>query len=156
MVGKYICFAIIAILFTRILFTDCIIYFPTNKVGPIWVTGQRLGLTAFTIPFVIDRSYLVVPRDGSESLTYEVQKVLEPFSLPFWLCILLVIFLAAALSVWFWVPPHSGVVSSTQVMARKKKACCRLCFDSFLEKFTYFTSAGVEQVCSVYNLYWSI
>ena len=122
-------------------------------VGPIWVTGQRLGLTAFTIPFVMDRSYLVVPRDGSESLTYEVQKVLEPFSLLLWLCILLVIFLAAALSVWFWVPPHSGVVSSTQVMARKKKACCRLCFDSFLEKFTFFTSAGVEQVCFTFIIY---
>ena len=117
-------------------------------VGPIWVTGQRLGLTAFTIPFVMDRSYLVVPREGSEeSLTYEVQKVLAPFSPTFWICILLVIILAAALSVWFWVPPHSGVTSSAQVMARKKKACCRLCLDNFLEKFTFFTSAGVEQVC---------
>lgn len=96
---------------------------------------------------------MVVPRDGSESLTYEVQKVLEPFSPLLWLCILLVIFLAAALSVWFWVPPNSGVVSSTQLMARKKKACCRLCLDSFLEKFTFFTSAGVEQVCVTFVIY---
>ena len=121
-------------------------------LGPIWITGQRLALTSFTIPFVVDKSYLVVPREGSESLAYEIQKVLEPFSPLLWICILLVICFAAALSVWFLIRanPHPRADSNSnatrgRMRDHRKAEICRLCLDSFLEKFTFFTSAGVEQ-----------
>ena len=113
-------------------------------IGTIWITGQRLALTAFTIPFIVDKSYLVVPREGSESLTYQIQKVLQPFSPLLWLCILLVICFASSLSVWFWIRANPTTHNAARgergrVSDRRKAELCRLCLDSFLEKFTFFT-----------------
>jgi len=71
-------------------------------IGPFWVTSQRLQMSAFTLPFTYDKTYLVIPKPGSkDTLMDQVSKVLAPFSLGLWGLVLGVIFLSSSLSVWF-------------------------------------------------------
>ncbi|KAL7528210.1 hypothetical protein ACHAXR_003461, partial [Thalassiosira sp. AJA248-18] len=54
-------------------------------IGPFWITGQRLKMTSFTLPLVSDKTYLVIPRPGTNnSLNDQIQKVLAPFSYELW------------------------------------------------------------------------
>ena len=71
-------------------------------LGPFWVTDERLSLSAFTLPIVYDKAYLVIPKPGSSnSLAKQTQKVLQPFSPGLWIFVLVVIFMAAMLGCWF-------------------------------------------------------
>ena len=71
-------------------------------VGPFWVTGQRLRMSSFSLPFTYDKTYLVIPNPGTaDNLNFQIKKVLQPFSLGLWGLVLAVIATAALLSVWF-------------------------------------------------------
>ncbi|KAL7466233.1 hypothetical protein ACHAXS_006521 [Conticribra weissflogii] len=51
------------------------------SVGPFWITGERLKLSAFTVPLIYDKTVLVIPKPGSKnSLSYQTSKVLAPFT----------------------------------------------------------------------------
>ena len=75
------------------------------KVGPFWVTAQRLRMmkmSSFSLPFTYDKTYLVIPNPGTaDNLNFQIKKVLQPFSLGLWGLVLAVIATAALLSVWF-------------------------------------------------------
>ena len=74
----------------------------SSKVGPFWVTGQRLRMSSFSLPFTYDKTYLVIPNPGTaDNLNFQIKKVLQPFSLGLWGLVLAVIATAALLSVWF-------------------------------------------------------
>jgi len=125
------------------------------SVGPFWITRERLNMTAFTVPIVVDRTYLVIPRPGSaETLNDQIGKVLAPFEDGLWLMLLGIIAITALLSVWFsdrtsMIKDTHGLRRSLQQnkhpLRRRKRAYLRLVIDSFLEKGIYFCSAGVEQ-----------
>ena len=71
-------------------------------VGPFWVTSQRLKMTTFTVPFVYDKTVLVMPRPAeNRSLLYQTSKVLQPFQPELWYLVIVTIVLSALLSVWF-------------------------------------------------------
>jgi len=71
-------------------------------VGPFWVTAQRLQMASYSLPFIYDKTYLVIPKPAvSSTLADEAQKVLAPFSLGLWGLLLAVIAMTALLSVWF-------------------------------------------------------
>jgi len=104
-------------------------------VGPIWITGDRLKMTTFTMPVQQDRTVLVTARPGkSRSFIEETEKVLDPFTHGVWFLLIGMIFVTALLSVWF-----SGKRS------RRPSVYARLAVDEFLHKGTFFCSAGVEQ-----------
>jgi len=116
-----------------------------------------LRLSAFTLPIVYDKTYLVIPTPegkGKDTLNYQVLKVLAPFSMGLWGLVLSIIAFAALLSVWFSVDPASATARDLQrgrrtqdnaTERRPKRVYARLALDSFLEKGTWFCSAGVEQ-----------
>jgi len=125
------------------------------SIGPFWITGQRLKMAAFTIPVVYDKTFLVVPRPNTKpSLHDQVVKVTAPFSLGVWMLLCLIILMASLLSVWFTdrVEVATNLLSDRRGtlgrmknrLRRKKKAYARLALGSFLEKGTYFFSAGVD------------
>lgn len=123
-------------------------------VGPFWITGARLKLTSFTIPFVTDKNYLVIPKPGTkEELSDQVKRVLAPFSTQLWVLVVLIIIFASLLGVWFSdlgernVNASNGRPSLQQTrdrIKRNKGAYARLTLDSFLQKGMYFFSAGVD------------
>ena len=112
-------------------------------------------MAAFTIPVVYDKTFLVVPRPKTTpSLRDQVVKVTAPFSLGVWMLLWFVILMASLLSVWFTdrVEVATNLLSDRREtlgrmknrLRRKKKAYARLALGSFLEKGTYFFSAGVD------------
>jgi hypothetical protein len=115
-------------------------------------SGQRLKMTAFTIPIVYDKTFLVIPRPGSsDRLRDQVLKVLAPFSKGLWILLFFVILVVALLSVWF--ADQSKLPRNTRDKrmslnswrpTRKKKVYARLVLDAFLEKGTDFASASVQ------------
>jgi len=125
-------------------------------VGPFWITGQRLKMTAFTTPIIYDKTFLVIPRPGSnDKLLDQVVKVLAPFSRELWILLLFIILVAALLSVWFAdrseLPDTTsdrrlslGRMKNPLRVKRRKKVYARLALDAFLEKGTNFVSAGVD------------
>ncbi|KAL7546227.1 hypothetical protein ACHAWF_009562 [Thalassiosira exigua] len=128
-------------------------------VGPFWITTERLQLTAFTIPIVIDKTFLVIPRPGtSNSLNEQIEKVLMPFSNELWALVIAIIVMAALLSVWFSDRSSEEAMArreremglhrnrSMPSLRRRKIAYLRISLDSILEKGLFFCSAGVEQV----------
>jgi len=131
------------------------------SVGPFWITGERLKLTAFTIPILYDKTFLVIPRPGSSNkLRDQVIKVAAPFEPALWVLLLFVILVAALLSVWF--TDQSEVTDTIPSDKREtlerlknplqnkriKKVYARLALDAFLEKGTNFVSAGVDNDAS--------
>ena len=105
-------------------------------------------MAAFTLPLVYDKTFLVILRPGTqdESLSYQTKKVLAPFENALWGLILVIIFVAALLSVWFSDRPKAatrrqgdrrimGMQQSRPVRRqRRKSAYARLALDSFLQK----------------------
>lgn len=68
------------------------------SIGPFWITDERLEMSAFTLPLVYDKTYLVVPKPGSSnSLAAQTQKVLQPFTPGLWGFVLVVIVVASLL-----------------------------------------------------------
>jgi len=128
-------------------------------IGPFWITGQRLKLSAFTLPIVSDKTYLVIPAPGKkDTLNDQVLKVLAPFSTGLWGLVLGIILFASLLSVWFSDRSVSDTAGNPQndrrtflqrggtpKKRRRKRVYARLALDSFLEKGLFFCSAGVEQ-----------
>lgn len=130
-------------------------------VGPIWVTGERLHMTTFTVPLYYSRTVLVVPKPGvNNSMQAQSSKVLAPFSIGVWLMIVAIIAITATLSVWFSgqkkkILTQARRVSMTRGETResiawqrkrtKHKLYARLFIDELLQKGTYFFSAGIEQ-----------
>lgn len=100
---------------------------------------QKHCQSAFTIPILYDKTFLVVPVND-ESLQDQILKVLAPFTPGAWLLILSIICASAILSVVFtdrFTERHRGRPSLiTRPRYRRKSAYVRLCFDSFLEKGT--------------------
>ena len=76
----------------------------SSKVGPFWVTAERLRMmrmSSFSLPFTYDKTYLVIPNPGTaDNLNFQIKKVLQPFSLGLRGLVLAVIATAALLSVW--------------------------------------------------------
>ncbi|KAL7531863.1 hypothetical protein ACHAXR_004282, partial [Thalassiosira sp. AJA248-18] len=108
-------------------------------IGPFWVTGERLQMTTFTVPVDYDRTLLVIERPGETiSLRSQVEKVIAPFSPGVWGLLIVIIAFTALLSVWFIDVPRRG-------RRPGKKVYARWTLDAFLEKGTFFCSAGVEQ-----------
>lgn len=120
-----------------------------------------MKLTAFTIPILYDKTFLVIPRPGSSNkLRHQVVKVGEPFEPALWVLLLFVILVAALLSVWF--TDQSKVADTIPSDKREtlerlknplqnkriKKVYARLALDAFLEKGTNFVSAGVDNDAS--------
>ena len=106
-------------------------------------------MAAFTLPLVYDKTFLVILRPGTqdESLSYQTKKVLAPFENALWGLILVIIFVAALLSVWFSDRPKAamrrrqddrrimGLQQSRPVRRQRRKgAYARLALDSFLQK----------------------
>ena len=109
--------------------------------------GQRLQMTAFTIPIVDDKSYLVIPRPGStDTLKEQTAKVLRPFDSSLWGLVIGVIALTALLSVWYSdrtiessaqqePSDRRALLSQSHTRTRRTKlAYARLGLDSFLQK----------------------
>ena len=112
-------------------------------------------MSAFTIPIVYDKTFLVIPRPGSSNkLRDQVVKVLAPFSNQLWSLLLLIILVAALLSVWFAeeMPENTnsdrrmglGRMKNRLRATRRKHVYARLALDAFLERGTNFFSAGVD------------
>eukprot|EP00581_Thalassiosira_minuscula_P007139 CAMPEP_0183703846 /NCGR_PEP_ID=MMETSP0737-20130205/1421_1 /TAXON_ID=385413 /ORGANISM="Thalassiosira miniscula, Strain CCMP1093" /LENGTH=733 /DNA_ID=CAMNT_0025930645 /DNA_START=80 /DNA_END=2281 /DNA_ORIENTATION=+ len=124
-------------------------------IGPFWITGQRLKMTAFSIPIVYDKTFLVIPKPGTkDSLSDQIVKVLAPFSWGLWAFLLAIIVVTALLSVWFSDRSDEamkrngrrlGLARNWGKTRRRKIVYARLALDSFLEKGLFFCSAGVEQ-----------
>lgn len=105
-------------------------------------------MTAFTIPIVDDRTFLVIPKPEVKDTLYDqVQKVLRPFSLGLWGLILGIIAFTSLLSVWFGEKrtpqssPRSTGWSRRRFMRvsrwrerRRPSAYARLCLDSCLRQ----------------------
>lgn len=92
--------------------------------GPFWVTDERLKMTAFTLPIVYDKTYLVVPKPGSvSSLSDSAKKVLEPFTAQLWFLIIFIIILTALCGLWFMDDSRKRPmdVSAGQKNRRKSK-----------------------------------
>eukprot|EP00956_Cyclotella_meneghiniana_P009578 scaffold13215_cov61-Cyclotella_meneghiniana.AAC.5 len=101
---------------------------------------ERLSLSAFTLPIVYDKAYLVIPKPGSSnSLAKQTQKVLQPFTPQLWILVLVVIFVAAILGCWF---AGDAEEVSTRIESDGTKPSrlfraqmyTRIGVDSFLEK----------------------
>jgi hypothetical protein len=112
-------------------------------------------MSAFTIPIIYDKTFLVIPRPGSSNkLRDQVVKVLAPFSNQLWSLLLLIILVAALLSVWFAeeMPENTnsdrrmglGRMKNRLRATRRKHVYARLALDAFLERGTNFFSAGVD------------
>eukprot|EP00956_Cyclotella_meneghiniana_P038556 scaffold156105_cov73-Cyclotella_meneghiniana.AAC.1 len=120
------------------------------SIGPFWITDERLEMSAFTLPLVYDKTYLVVPKPGSSnSLAAQTQKVLQPFTPGLWGFVLVVIVVASLLGCWFAGEPEevsSRLESEGTKPSRLFRAemYARLGIDSFLEKGMWFFSAGVD------------
>ena len=59
-------------------------------------------MASFTLPLVYDKTFLVIPRPGTND-TYndQIKKVLAPLSGGLWCLLIAIILVAALLSVWF-------------------------------------------------------
>ncbi|KAL7550375.1 hypothetical protein ACHAWF_013616 [Thalassiosira exigua] len=124
-------------------------------VGPIWVTGERLRMTTYTIPLFYSTTVLIAPAPGVDnSLTAQTSKVLAPFETRVWLMIVLIICLTALLSIWFSGEANERVRnirqwSRTRGRDEPKRLNLaiwgRLGLDACLRTGTYFFSAGIEQ-----------
>jgi len=95
---------------------------------------------------VYDKTFLVIPNPGkNEKLSVQVAKVLAPFSASLWFLLIIIILFTALMSVWFAarteVPQDNH---QRRISSRKRKVYARLALDSFLEKGSYFFSAGVD------------
>jgi len=123
------------------------------SASAFWITGQRLKMTAFTVPLMYDKTVLVIPTpriDGG--ILYEASKVMGPFTISLWLVLGVITAISAFLSVWFsdgekLAKRRYG--KSVRVLRKRnqgnKKVYARLALDAFLEKGLFFFSAGVEQ-----------
>jgi len=120
-----------------------------SELGPFWITSERLLLSAFTIPIVSDKVFLMVPKPGSNdgSVMQNVSKVIGPFTPELLVLMVGIIIFTGLLSVWFSDRPKSplGEGRSSSPLRRSKRAYLRLAIDSILEKGMFFCSAGVEQ-----------
>ena len=104
---------------------------------------------------VYDKTVLVIPKPGQRSnLTYQTQKVLEPFTPGLWAVVIAIILAAALLSVWFSDRKMAAkkrygmqlkLDQSRRPPKRRKFAYFRLILDAILEKGMFFFSAGIEQ-----------
>ena len=114
------------------------------------MTDERLMMSAFTLPLVYDKTYLVIPKPGTQdSLWHQTQKVLAPFTLGLWGLVLGTIVATALFSIWF-----SGEVEETQTIIKSSRtkpskrrfvqAHARIALDSCIEKSIWFCSAGIE------------
>jgi len=116
----------------------------SSKVGPFWVTGQRLRMSSFSLPFTYDKTYLVIPNPGTaDNLNFQIKKVLQPFSLGLWGLVLAVIATAALLSVWLTDNEklnadrrrrEGGARPSNRRRKLSLAVCGRLALDQCLEK----------------------
>ena len=71
-------------------------------VGPIWITGERLRISSYTVPLFYSPTVLITSKPGVDSsLGAQTSKVLAPFEAGVWLLIVLIIALTAILSMWF-------------------------------------------------------
>jgi len=122
-------------------------------VGPLWITGQRLKMTTFTVPLVYDKTVLVIPKPVKKtSLAYQAQKVLQPFTPGLWGVVVAIIVAAALLSVWFTDREVAAkkrygmhLKQKRRPWKRQKFVYFRLILDAILEKGMFFFSAGIEQ-----------
>lgn len=126
-------------------------------------SGQRLKMTAFTLPIVYDKTYLVIPKPGTiNTLGQQTKKVLMPFSNQLWCLSLGIILVAALLSVWF--TDHSeekrraAARRNDRRMAMQPKTktpkliYLRLAMDSFIEKGLVRKVPVVWDTIPLYNL----
>lgn len=88
-------------------------------VGPIWITGERLRLSTYTVPLFYSLSVLITSKPGvDDSLGAQTSKVLAPFEAGVWLLIVLIITFTAILSMWFSGegPERLKIVRSSSAM----------------------------------------
>jgi len=116
------------------------------SVGPFWITAERLKMASFTVPFIYDKTFLVIKRPGNKNnLRVQTTKVLAPFTTGVWILLFLIMLFSALLSVWFSTHTQEARNQSFEEMSgRRKKVYARLALDSFLQKGNYFFSAGVD------------
>lgn len=124
-------------------------------VGPIWVTGERLRMSTYTVPLFYSPRTLIAPAPGVDNgLGAQTSKVLAPFETGVWLMIVLIVTLTAVLSTWFSGESDERVKnarrsSRTRGRDEPKRLNCaiwgRLGLDACLRTGTFFFSAGIEQ-----------
>mmetsp|Transcript_39522 Transcript_39522/g.72390 ORF Transcript_39522/g.72390 Transcript_39522/m.72390 type:complete len:120 (-) Transcript_39522:16-375(-) len=104
-------------------------------------------MTAFTVPIDIDRIVLVIPNPGTnDSIGEQVAKVIEPFTVGVWIMVIVIVTLTGLLSVWFSEEGYKRRLGQAKRPNRRtKRFYSRLALDEFLQKGTFFCSAGVEQ-----------
>ena len=100
---------------------------------------ERLKMTAFTLPLLYDKTYLVIPKPGTvNSLGMAAQRALAPFAYSLWAFVLLTIVIAAALSMWFTKEPNHSTNGNRSGQRESRRITVmtnlRLSVDSFIEK----------------------
>eukprot|EP00591_Stephanopyxis_turris_P018071 CAMPEP_0195539896 /NCGR_PEP_ID=MMETSP0794_2-20130614/50295_1 /TAXON_ID=515487 /ORGANISM="Stephanopyxis turris, Strain CCMP 815" /LENGTH=748 /DNA_ID=CAMNT_0040673955 /DNA_START=67 /DNA_END=2310 /DNA_ORIENTATION=+ len=119
--------------------------------GPFWITEERLRITSFTIPFMYDKTVLVVKRPrANTSLSYQVSKVLKPFDHSLWYVVVTTILLSGFLSAWFSKPSRARLKMRSfnwknENLRHRAKLNLRLVIDAILEKGVFFFGGAVEQ-----------
>lgn len=116
------------------------------------LTALSIIISSSFLP-VYDKTVLVIPKPGMKlSLTYQSQKVFQPFTSNLWVAVLAIIVSAALLSVWFSdremvAKKRNGrtFTHRKKKWMKRKRAYLRLFLDAFLEKGMFFFSAGIEQ-----------
>jgi len=125
-------------------------------LGPIWVTGERLRMSTYTVPLYYSPQLLMVPAPGKANVLWtQTSKVLAPFEMGAWVMIVLVIALTAILSTWFsgeFGRRLRNAQRSFRTVGRSESTPRLGCFiwgrlvtDEALRMGTYFASAGIEQ-----------
>ena len=110
-------------------------------------------MTAFTLPLIYDKTYLVIPRPGTTStLSQETEKVLAPFTYALWAFVVCIIISAALLSVWF-TNEHNPLSSTGRSRPRDSKRITlkvyvRLALDAVIEKGTVSVKVRVHEARS--------
>ncbi|KAL3779463.1 hypothetical protein ACHAWO_006448 [Cyclotella atomus] len=109
-------------------------------IGPFWITGERLKMTAFTVPLVYDKTVLVIQNPGSQrSILSESAKVAKPFKPGLIGISGAIILTSAVLSLWFsnrnkLAEQYGKSLRDLQSNKRNVGVYGRLALDSVLQK----------------------
>jgi len=124
-------------------------------VGLFWVTTERLQRVAYSAPILWDKFFLVIERPApNTALSFQIQKILKPFTVNLWFVIIGTIFLMTGFSIWFAGADDSNP-TRWQTFRNKKwkegsllkrvRVVLRLYFETFLETSNYCFGQAIEQ-----------
>jgi hypothetical protein len=120
-----------------------------------WITSERLAMTAFTTTIATDKIYLWIenPSSSSDTVSYNLSKVLLPFDQSLWIALILAVCGVSILSVWFanqngerrnWWQKLRGEAWANGTLLERAGIFGRVLLDSFLAATTYFFGHTVE------------